>query len=351
MAFISSLIDIVRNGTVIQQKINAEQDATDPTRIAPARVIQFNGNPLADNNALPTKLSSSADLGAVNDTVATTDTGAFSIVALFKRLLTKLPSLVGGRIPVDNSGVVQPISGTVSVSNFPASSGGGSSGTQYQDGVTQATPTGNVVLANNAGVLKALQLDTTNRLMIASSDLGTINDIAAGTDVGAFTLISAVKRLLARFTMFLTTLGAIADVSDTTGSLMARLRAGLDRIGSFGDAANPNGSIMAQLRYVGESLNRLPITTPINETTAGDRTIIAATASKQIAISSLFFTVSAGASVTLKNGASTAISGPMQIAEHAGDYEKPIVLSTNTAFIINVSAVANVRGYVIWYLV
>jgi hypothetical protein len=40
------------------------------------------------------------DIGRSSDTVATDDTGTFSLISLFKRLLEKLPSLVSGRIPV-----------------------------------------------------------------------------------------------------------------------------------------------------------------------------------------------------------------------------------------------------------
>ena len=58
-----------------------------------------------------------ADLGATADAAATTDTGSFSLIALVKRalqnwttLLARVPALVSGRIPVDGSGVTQPVS-------------------------------------------------------------------------------------------------------------------------------------------------------------------------------------------------------------------------------------------------
>lgn len=58
------------------------------------------------------------DLGAPADAAASTDTGSFSIIALIKRgmqnwttLLARIPALVSGRIPVDGSGVTQPVSG------------------------------------------------------------------------------------------------------------------------------------------------------------------------------------------------------------------------------------------------
>ena len=61
-----------------------------------------------------------ADVGAKADAVATTDTGTLSLVALVKRalqnwttLLARIPALVSGRMPVDGSGVTQPVSGSV----------------------------------------------------------------------------------------------------------------------------------------------------------------------------------------------------------------------------------------------
>lgn len=57
------------------------------------------------------------DLGAAADAAAASDTGASSIVSLIKRglqrwttLLERIPALVSGRIPVDGSGVTQPVS-------------------------------------------------------------------------------------------------------------------------------------------------------------------------------------------------------------------------------------------------
>ena len=67
------------------------------------------------------------DLGAKADAAATTDTGTFSVIALIKRslqnwtsLLAKIPALVSGRIPVDGSGVTQPVSGTITAAQATA---------------------------------------------------------------------------------------------------------------------------------------------------------------------------------------------------------------------------------------
>lgn len=68
------------------------------------------------------------DLGAQADAAATTDTGTFSIIALIKRglgnwstLLARIPTLVTGRMPVDGSGVTQPVSGTFWQTTQPVS--------------------------------------------------------------------------------------------------------------------------------------------------------------------------------------------------------------------------------------
>ena len=57
------------------------------------------------------------DLGAAADAAAATDTGASSIISLLKRglqrwttLLDRIPALIAGRVPVDGSGVTQPVS-------------------------------------------------------------------------------------------------------------------------------------------------------------------------------------------------------------------------------------------------
>lgn len=85
-------------------------------------ITNTSGIALASNQVI-----TNTNIGSQSDSVATSDTGSFSIISFIKRslqnwtsLLAKLPSLVSGRIPVDGSGVTQPISGSVSVSNFPS---------------------------------------------------------------------------------------------------------------------------------------------------------------------------------------------------------------------------------------
>lgn len=69
-----------------------------------------------------------ADIGALNATAAPADgLGDYSVIGALKRalmngaaILARLPESVGNRMPVTFDGVAQPVSGSVAVSNFPA---------------------------------------------------------------------------------------------------------------------------------------------------------------------------------------------------------------------------------------
>lgn len=74
-----------------------------------------------------------AALGAKADAAATSDSGTFSLIALAKRalgnwttLLARIPALVSGRMPVDGSGVTQP----VSAASLPLPTGAATSAAQ-----------------------------------------------------------------------------------------------------------------------------------------------------------------------------------------------------------------------------
>jgi len=105
------------------------------------------------------------DLGAAADAPAGSDTGASSIVSLLKRglqrwttLLDRIPSLVSGRIPVDGSGVTQPVSA-----------------------VTRAC-VGRQTLALSAGVVATLSVPVGAVACDVQADGGTIRVTLNGTD-------------------------------------------------------------------------------------------------------------------------------------------------------------------------
>lgn len=60
-----------------------------------------------------TEATLASGLGAPADAAAGSDGATASLISLIKRLLAKFPALVGGRMPVDNSGAIQLGSGAV----------------------------------------------------------------------------------------------------------------------------------------------------------------------------------------------------------------------------------------------
>lgn len=219
---------------------------------------------------------------------------------------------------------------------------------QYTDNVTNATPVGNVALGSKSGVLKALQLDASDNLLVAIPGLTNtqyLYETTSSTPTG--TVFFASKSGVLKPTLL--------DPNDylyvRATDIEDRIQAIEDKIGTVGASSNITGTLTQQLRFIGDRLNQEPITTPINIVDAsGDITVLGAVTGQKIVISGLYFTVSNGATIILKNGSAT-LSGGMQISEHAGDYTNPISLSTDTAFVINISTTASVRGYVIWRLV
>ncbi len=101
------------------------------------------------------------DLGAQADAAATSDTGTFSVLAFIKRglqnwttLLARIPALVSGRVPVDGSGVTQPVSGAfyqatqpVSLSSLPLPAGAATETGNLATIVARLPPVGQATLA------------------------------------------------------------------------------------------------------------------------------------------------------------------------------------------------------------
>jgi hypothetical protein len=149
----------------------------------------------------PIPIQSTA-LGEPDDSVATTDTGTFSILALVKRALQgitsimgyvdevegtlttvdgKLPALSSGRIPVDGSGVTQP----VSAASLPLPSGASTAANQstiigHIDGVEGLLTTIDTDTGSIDGKLPAL---SSGRIPV---DIGAISlgDVEIKNDIG-----------------------------------------------------------------------------------------------------------------------------------------------------------------------
>lgn len=88
----------------------------------------------------------------------------------------------------------------------------------------------------------------------------------------------------------------------------------------------------------------------INFASSGDNAVIAATQGKQIKVYSLFFTVSAAATVTIKDGANTSLSGPLNFAAAGAnmflDYrQQPWFIGSNSnALIFNSTGTVQFSG-------
>lgn len=120
-----------------------------------------------------------ADVGAKADAAATTDTGTFSLVALIKRalqnwttLLARIPALVSGRMPVDGSGVTQPVSGIVT----PVLTSGG-----HISATTAVSGTGYVAFAAQACKQLTILNGTGVDIGVAVGGAGVEVPILAGT--------------------------------------------------------------------------------------------------------------------------------------------------------------------------
>lgn len=169
-------------------------------------------------------------VGAPADSAASSDAGTFGIIAFIKRamqnwttLLGRVPASVGGRVPVDGSGVTQPVSGPltdaqlratsvpvsgpltdaqlratvvpVSVSNFPASQPVSGPLTNAQLSVSEVTETLRQiqmeveVLKNSIGQSR---VDSGGRLRILLDSISASLTLATVTTVGTVTTVSTV---------------------------------------------------------------------------------------------------------------------------------------------------------------
>jgi hypothetical protein len=145
------------------------------------------------------------NIGTTTDTAATTDTGTFSLIALVKRLLGKLPTLVSERFPVDGSGVTQPISATT----LPLPTGAAVDTTLQA--VRDRMPA--TLGAQPSAQSLAVTLSTDGAFATA---FGAAADAAATTDTANTGFISLVKRILGKLPSALVNGRFVVDGSGVT---------------------------------------------------------------------------------------------------------------------------------------
>jgi len=94
-----------------------------------------------------------------------------------------------------------------------------------------------------------------------------------------------------------------------------------------------------------------PYRARIDQSTAGDRTIVAAVADKSIVVFNLVLTVASGNTVIWKSG-STVISGPVSESYTAGDSRVGILeTGKGEALVLNLGTIDQVSGYLTYAVV
>lgn len=127
-------------------------------------------------------------IGKQADAVASSDTGTFSVVALIKRglqnwttLLAKIPTLVSGRIPVDGSGVTQPISATSLPLPTGAALESGGNLAAIAAGMTNGTQKTNVLMS--LGTPRQQPVTSTSASITLTSTCKAVSLVALTADV------------------------------------------------------------------------------------------------------------------------------------------------------------------------
>ncbi len=96
--------------------------------------------------------------------------------------------------------------------------------------------------------------------------------------------------------------------------------------------------------------NSRPYRAVIDESTAGERTIVAAVAEKHIVVVNVALTLASGQTVIWKSG-TTALSGAFESGYTAGDsYAGLIQTAVNEALILSLSAASAVDGHLTYVL-
>jgi len=170
------------------------------------------------------------NVGNQNDLSASSDTGSFSLISFIKRslenwtsLLARIPFLVSGRIPIDGSGVTQPISGSISVNNFPTSTPGLTNDELRASPVPVSVSGLNITIPS--GTSFQIDLSETNHIISTGNDivskidinLGQQSDSPAVNNIGSFSLISLFKRLLEKLDFIVNSMSMFGGTLDSSG--------------------------------------------------------------------------------------------------------------------------------------
>lgn len=99
--------DFVSNHTAHRDDVPLLVDAESGELRCKVSGLTLEGGVTVDNSGVE------ARLGALTESAPASDSASSGLNGLLRRLLGKFPALVSGRLPVDGSGVTQPVSGTL----------------------------------------------------------------------------------------------------------------------------------------------------------------------------------------------------------------------------------------------
>jgi hypothetical protein len=253
--------------------------------------------------SLPTGAATDASLTNGNQKTKLLDSAGTNVASIS----------AAGAVKVDNSAVTQPVSGTVT-----ANAGTGSFT------VTQTTASNlKVDLSGTAANTTAIKVDGS-----AVTQPVSYATTGSGTATGALRV-----ELANNGTGTLSTVSTVSAVTAITNALPA----GTNAIGKTS---------------VSYQTTKALTHASISISSSGDNTVVAGTAAQTIRIFKLVLVPASGVSVTLKDGASTSLTGAIPLTANGslvidgGDGEPELITSSANAFVVNLSGAVTVTGWV-----
>lgn len=241
--------------------------------------------------------------GAIADAESAAGNG--TVIALLKRIRTLLngglPALVSGRLPVDGSGVTQPISAAA----LPLPTGAATAANQL--------PNSHDVTIDNAAGASAVNIQ----------DGGNSITVDGSISVSNFP--------------------AVQPVNDNGGSLTVD---GSVTVSDGGGSLTVDGAVLTDMPAAARMTQA-----SVSAAGAGDNTIVAGTGGQTIRVHKIFLVFASDVNVTIKDGAGTSLTGVITMKAGGSivldfDSEPWFVTSVGNAFVINLSAAVQMSGRV-----
>ncbi len=322
----TAAIPLAADTAQVMRWVTPQLDSSGNIVVAPAA-----GGATSANQVLQITQETSINtvLGNQADSAASSDTGTFSIIAFIKRsmqnwtsLLAKLPALVAGRIPVDGSGVTQPIS----AASLPLPSGAATSA--KQDSLLTELLLKAKLTDTQPVSLASVPLPTgaaTSALQTAEATLiGAVTETAPASDTASSGLNGRLQRLAQNISALIlqlpTTIGQKARASSFSVSLATEQEAQVGIVTETAPASDTASSglngrlqriaqrITSLIALLPASLGQKTMAASLAVTLASDQTVISVNDSTTVAGTVTSAQVTVGTSVVRATVAGTAPS-------------------------------------------